>query len=62
MCLCREGDGEGVVLVVSQPSLQAAVDASRVPDITLHSRGLGMIVFNYLFGFTPILLDYHICF
>lgn len=54
---------EGGVDVASQPSLEAVADASsRVPDITLQSQGLGMIVFNYLFGFTPIFLYYHICF
>jgi hypothetical protein len=58
----QEGRQKGGLLVVSQPSLRAVVDASRVPDITLHSQGLGMIVFNYLFGFTPIFLDYYICF
>lgn len=53
---------EGGVDVASQPSLEAVDASSRVPDITLQSQGLGMIFFNYLFGFTPIFPYYHICF
>lgn len=62
MCFYAGRESEGGWNVVSQPSLEAVVDASRMPDITLHSQGLGMIVFNYLFGFAPIFLDDHICF